>query len=232
MDPALLVADCIQGGWLIRREGRRAWQALTNALNSGRMPASELADAALILVGGTLMLTPGFVTDVVGLVLILPFTRPLARRVLTRVVSRQLVAGCVDVTAEDRALRDTGPAADRAAPWSGARSSRLVGQADWTRFLGARLAAALPGAAVQVRRADLAAAEQLEALLEDVLELLLRTPLQEHVPVRADGLLGLGLALDPDLLSASAPQRGHSQSAGTSASTDIVISNSCPCGHA
>ena len=44
------------------------------------MPARELADAALILVGGTLLLTPGFVSDVVGLFCVLPFTRPVARR--------------------------------------------------------------------------------------------------------------------------------------------------------
>jgi len=93
----LLIADSIYGGWLIRHEGGRAWQALTNALNSGQMPAKELADAALILVGGTLMLSPGFVTDAMGIVLILPFTRPVARRVLTRVVSKRLVAGFVDV---------------------------------------------------------------------------------------------------------------------------------------
>ena len=68
----LLIADSILGGWLIRREGRRAWLALTTALNSGQMPAKELADGALILVGGTLMLSPGFVTDGLGILLILP----------------------------------------------------------------------------------------------------------------------------------------------------------------
>ncbi len=57
------------------------------------MPATELADGALILVGGTLMLSPGFVTDVFGIVLILPFTRPLARRLLTRYLSRRLLDG-------------------------------------------------------------------------------------------------------------------------------------------
>jgi UPF0716 protein FxsA len=88
---ALLIADSIFGGWLIRHEGRRAWLALTTALQSGRMPAAELADGALILVGGTLMLSPGFVTDAAGILLILPFTRPLARRVLTRFVSRRLL---------------------------------------------------------------------------------------------------------------------------------------------
>ena len=87
----LLIADSIFGSWLIRREGRRAWQALTTALQSGRMPAGELADGGLILVGGTLMLSPGFVTDAVGILLILPFTRPVARRLLTRMVTRRLL---------------------------------------------------------------------------------------------------------------------------------------------
>lgn len=88
----LLVLDSLFGSWLIKREGGRAWQALRVALETGRMPARELADGALILVGGTLMLSPGFVTDAVGIVLILPFTRPLARRLLTQVVSRRLLS--------------------------------------------------------------------------------------------------------------------------------------------
>ena len=87
----LLVVASVLGTWLIRHEGRRAWQALTHALQTGRMPARELADGALILVGGTLMLAPGFVTDAVGVLLILPFTRPVARRLLTRIVSRRLL---------------------------------------------------------------------------------------------------------------------------------------------
>jgi UPF0716 protein FxsA len=88
----LLIADSVFGGWLIKREGSKAWRALNVALNSGRMPARELADGALILIGGTLMLTPGFVTDAFGILMILPFTRPFFRRILTRVVSRKLLA--------------------------------------------------------------------------------------------------------------------------------------------
>jgi UPF0716 protein FxsA len=88
---AILLADSLLGAWIVRREGRRAWRNLQGALQSGRMPDRELADGALILVGGTLMVSPGFVTDVVGIVLILPFTRPLARRLLTRAVSRRLL---------------------------------------------------------------------------------------------------------------------------------------------
>jgi len=87
----LLVLDSLLGAWLIKREGGRAWQALRVALQSGRMPARELADGALILIGGTLMLSPGFVLDLVGILLILPFTRPVARRLLTSVVERRLV---------------------------------------------------------------------------------------------------------------------------------------------
>jgi len=87
----LLILDSMLGAWLIRREGARAWAALREALYSGRMPAKEIADGALILIGGTLMLSPGFVLDIAGIVLILPFTRPVARRLLTKVVERRLV---------------------------------------------------------------------------------------------------------------------------------------------
>ncbi|MEO3868172.1 FxsA family protein [Nonomuraea sp. B12E4] len=77
---ALLIADSVLGAWLVRREGRRAWRALQEALQSGRMPDRELADGGLVLVGGALLLTPGFFTDVFGFLCVLPFTRPLMRR--------------------------------------------------------------------------------------------------------------------------------------------------------
>jgi UPF0716 protein FxsA len=86
----LLIADSLIGSWLLRREGSRAWQALQIALREGRMPARELADAALIVFGGALMISPGFVTDIFGLMAILPLTRPLGRRLLTGLVTRRL----------------------------------------------------------------------------------------------------------------------------------------------
>ena len=92
----LLFAMSILGTYVVRREGASAWRELQGALGSGRIPGRELADAALVLVGGTLLLTPGFLTDVVGLFFLLPFTRPLARRLLIRVVARRLpVVGVV-----------------------------------------------------------------------------------------------------------------------------------------
>jgi UPF0716 protein FxsA len=102
----LLVVDSILGSWLIRHEGARAWRALREALDSGRMPAKELADGGLILIGGTLMLAPGFVTDAFGVLLILPLTRPAFRRLLTGVVASRLVV------VGPRAARRPGPDPD------------------------------------------------------------------------------------------------------------------------
>ncbi len=87
----LLIGAGVLGSVLVKREGGRAWRALQDALASHRMPATELADGALILIGGTLLLTPGFMSDVVGLFCILPFTRPVARRALAGIVRRRLV---------------------------------------------------------------------------------------------------------------------------------------------
>jgi UPF0716 protein FxsA len=87
---ALLLLESALGAYLVKHEGRRAWQALTGALNSGQMPGRELADAALVLIGGTLLLTPGFLTDIMGFFFILPFTRPITRRWLQGVVERRL----------------------------------------------------------------------------------------------------------------------------------------------
>jgi UPF0716 protein FxsA len=105
----LLLIESAIGAWLVKREGRRAWMALKGAVGTGRLPSSELADAALVLVGGTLLLTPGFVTDVFGFFLILPMTRPIARRALGWFVARRaakLVGTRVPTT---RTTRGSGP---------------------------------------------------------------------------------------------------------------------------
>ena len=82
----LLLLDGFAGAWLFKREGRRTWTAFNDALRAGRFPGKEVGDGALVLVGGTLLLTPGFVTDVVGAFFLLPPTRALARRLLMRVL--------------------------------------------------------------------------------------------------------------------------------------------------
>jgi UPF0716 protein FxsA len=85
----LLVLESALGAWIVRREGARAWRSLRGAIGSGRLPSRELADAALVLVGGVLLLTPGFVTDVFGFFFVLPPTRPLARRLLFALIARR-----------------------------------------------------------------------------------------------------------------------------------------------
>jgi len=86
----ILVGEALLGAWLMRREGNRAWAALTAAFQTGRVPSGELADAALVLVGGVLLLLPGFATDVVGFLFLLPLTRPLARKVVAFFIARQI----------------------------------------------------------------------------------------------------------------------------------------------
>jgi UPF0716 protein FxsA len=87
----LLIFESVLGAWIVKREGARAWRALNESLNTGRMPGRELADAALILIGGTLLLTPGFVTDFFGFFAVLPFTRPIARKLLGWALARRIV---------------------------------------------------------------------------------------------------------------------------------------------
>ena len=88
---ALLVADSILGAMLMRSQGRIAWGRFNAALAEGRIPHREVLDGALVIFGGALLLTPGFVTDVLGIILLLPPTRVLvralvARRLLPRIV--------------------------------------------------------------------------------------------------------------------------------------------------
>ena len=78
----LLIADSILGSMLMRSQGRAAWRRFNAALQAGRPPAREVLDGVLIIFGGALLLTPGFVTDIVGLSFLLPPTRAVFRRLL------------------------------------------------------------------------------------------------------------------------------------------------------
>ena len=86
---ALLLVDSVLGAWLLRREGARAWRAFQLALEEHRLPAREVADGALVLFGGALLLTPGFLSDLLGLLCLLPPTRAGLRGVLTALVARR-----------------------------------------------------------------------------------------------------------------------------------------------
>jgi UPF0716 protein FxsA len=89
----LLVLDSLLGAWLLRREGRRTWRAFRLALEERRVPAREVADGVLVIIGGTLLITPGFLSDIVGLLFLLPPTRAAIRPVLTRLFARRFGVG-------------------------------------------------------------------------------------------------------------------------------------------
>jgi UPF0716 protein FxsA len=88
---ALLLADALLGSLLLRHQGRGAWRRFNQALAERRFPGREVADGLLIAVGGTLLLTPGFVTDIVGLILLVPPTRAIIRRLMRGYVTRRFV---------------------------------------------------------------------------------------------------------------------------------------------
>ena len=88
---ALLLADALLGSLLLRHQGRGAWRRFNQALAERRFPGREVADGLMIAVGGTLLLTPGFVTDVFGLLLLIPPTRAIARRLLRSYAAHRFV---------------------------------------------------------------------------------------------------------------------------------------------
>lgn len=81
---ALLLADALLGSYLLKHQGRSAWRRFNEALAQRRFPGKEVVDGALILVGGTLLLAPGFITDIFGAILLIPPTRALVRALLKR----------------------------------------------------------------------------------------------------------------------------------------------------
>src|SRR3954471_15026519 len=89
---ALLIVDSVLGSMLMRTQGRAAWRRFNAALESGRVPAREVLDGVLVIFGGALLLTPGFLTDVLGAILLIPPTRSLVRRVLVRRFSDRMIA--------------------------------------------------------------------------------------------------------------------------------------------
>jgi len=88
---ALLLADALLGSLLLRHQGRGAWRRFNTAIAERRFPGREVADGLLIAVGATLLLTPGFLTDIIGLIFLIPPTRAIIRRLMRGYVGRRFV---------------------------------------------------------------------------------------------------------------------------------------------
>lgn len=94
----LLLAGWPVGIWVVRAEGRAAWRRLQAAVAAGRRPAREVADGALALLGGTLLIVPGFITDFLALLLLAPPTRALARVALQHNIRGRFVTRVAGTT--------------------------------------------------------------------------------------------------------------------------------------
>jgi UPF0716 protein FxsA len=87
----LLAADSVLGSLLLRAQGRSVWRRFNETMAAGRVPHRELIDGVLIVFGGAFLITPGFLTDIVGLLLLLPPTRSVIRGVVARRLGRRVV---------------------------------------------------------------------------------------------------------------------------------------------
>ena len=86
----LLAADSVIGSLLLRSQGRAVWRRFNAALAERRIPQREVQDGVLVIFGGAFLITPGFITDVVGLALLLPPTRAFVRRLVMRAIGRRV----------------------------------------------------------------------------------------------------------------------------------------------
>jgi UPF0716 protein FxsA len=93
---ALLVADSILGSVLLRSQGRAVWRRFNAVLAEGSVPHREVVDGVLIIFGGAFLITPGFITDIVGLVLLIPPTRSIVRRLLMRRLGQRVTIGVTE----------------------------------------------------------------------------------------------------------------------------------------
>lgn len=85
----LVLLTAAVGTRLARHEGMGAWARLQNALAHGTKPDAEILDGVIIMASAALLVVPGFLSDIVGLLGLLPFTRPLIRRELAKRLKRE-----------------------------------------------------------------------------------------------------------------------------------------------
>ena len=86
---ALLILISAAGAWLVKREGMSVWRRFQRQVESGSVPGKEIADGVMILFAGALLMSPGFLTDLLGIALLLPPVRAVVRGVLMKQASRR-----------------------------------------------------------------------------------------------------------------------------------------------
>ena len=90
---ALLALDSVLGSLLLRSQGRSVWRRFNTALAEGKMPHREVMDGVLVIFGAAFLITPGFITDIIGLLLLVSPTRALIRSRVVRRLGRRVRVG-------------------------------------------------------------------------------------------------------------------------------------------
>ncbi|HTP18282.1 MAG TPA: FxsA family protein [Solirubrobacteraceae bacterium] len=98
----LLLLSWPIGSWALRSQGRAAWRRLGAAVSAGRSPGREVLDGALVVIGGVLLIVPGFLSDVLGALALLPPTRALTRRLLARNIQSRFVVSATQFSGGSR----------------------------------------------------------------------------------------------------------------------------------
>jgi UPF0716 protein FxsA len=108
----LLLAGWPLGMWAIRSQGRAVWRRMAATVNKGNVPGREVLDGALVLIGGTLLMIPGFISDAFGILLLAPPTRIPLRRLLARNMRSRVVTQTVRFTTRGRTYDADATASD------------------------------------------------------------------------------------------------------------------------
>jgi UPF0716 protein FxsA len=93
----VIVLTAILGASMMRQQGFTIMRNIQRDLSQGRMPTGELINGALVLVGGIVLLTPGFFTDAVGFILLIPATRGFIRKKIQLLIRRKIESGDIHI---------------------------------------------------------------------------------------------------------------------------------------
>jgi UPF0716 protein FxsA len=102
----ILAVDSIIGTLLLKSQGRAVWRRFNEAMAAGRIPHREVLDGVMVIFGGAFLITPGFITDVIGILLLLPPTRFVMRKLLVRALGGRVAIGVAGAATRRRRGRD------------------------------------------------------------------------------------------------------------------------------
>jgi UPF0716 protein FxsA len=94
---AVIFLTAVIGAYMVKHEGLGVMYRIQQNMNQGTFPAEEMIDGMMILVSGALLLTPGFFTDTIGFLMVIPFTRALIKGIARRVIEKKISSGDIRI---------------------------------------------------------------------------------------------------------------------------------------